>query len=287
MGKISKGNFDVKVDISSKDELENLSNYFNQMVYSLKKANTQVNQIQQNIVHFDRLMTIGQLMASISHEIKNPLNSIMVTADILQMKCSDEEKKKQLGHYLEDIVSDTIKIRDIVDQTLSFSKSGELKIEDICADEFMENLEVYTKRIIFFNNEVGFNIQKLKEFCKYKLRFNRVSLEQIFVNILKNAVEAIPEGRKGFISINVEYEDNFMIFYVKDNGRGIPKEQLPYIFKDFYTTKTSGTGLGLAIVKNLLEEFGGNIKVESKENKGSTFIIKIPAKICRDNQDNI
>jgi signal transduction histidine kinase len=286
MKAVAVGDYTKKVEINSNDELERLSKYFNHMVYSLKQANNQIDKMHGNLIHTDRLITIGQLMASISHEIKNPLNSIMLTADILQMKYNDKIAQDELFKYLDNIIQDSEKIINIIDQTLSFSKVAKFQSETICADEFMEILEIYANRIIFSNSDVSFYVQKLDNFCKYKIKFNRISLEQVFINLLKNAVEAIEEGKKGFISIHVEYKDNYLYFYIQDNGKGIKEEQLKYIFKEFFTTKTEGTGLGLSIVKNLLEEFDGSISVESKENKGTVFTIKLPVEICPESENN-
>lgn len=272
---VSNGDLNTRVRIHSKDELERVSKYFNLMVYSMKRANRKIDQMHQNMIHSDRLMTIGQLMASISHEIKNPLNSIMITADILQMKCSDPEKKKQLGHYLENIVEDSSKIQHIVDQTLSFSRIEQPVIDQICVDEFMQNIEVYAERIIFMNNNVVFNVQKLREECQSSIRFNRVSLEQIFINILKNAFESF-DGGDGEVNVVVDVGDKSAYFQISDNGHGIPLAAREHVFEEFYTTKNYGTGLGLSIAKKLIEDFDGTIRFESEEGVGTTFVIQLP-----------
>lgn len=282
MEAVSEGDLATYVVINSNDELEHVAEYFNRMVYSLNKVNSQIDKIHQNMIHSDRLMTIGQLMASISHEIKNPLNSIMITADILQMKCADEEKKKQLGHYLENIVEDSTRIQHIVDQTLSFSRIGKHDIDEICVDDFMRSIEAYAERIIFSSDNVRFEVQKIDSLCEYTIRFNRVSLEQIIVNILKNAVESIDDDKNGFVSVAVSREKDNIIFQIEDNGSGISALAKEHIFEEFYTTKKSGTGLGLSIAKNFIEEFDGTIKFESEEGKGTLFTISLPASNDKD-----
>ncbi len=276
MQKVSKGNLNTRVVISSKDELERLAKYFNIMVHSLNKATNEINRMHQNLIYTDRLMTIGQLTAAISHEIKNPLNSIMLNADILQIKCSNCSAKENIDRYLNNIINDSEKIKKIVDQTLSFSKSQTYQLDEICLDEFTDRLEMYVKQIIFNNSNVNFKVKKVLGSCLHRIRFNRIKLEQIFINLIKNAVEACDNKKDAFVEITVDIENDFAIFAVKDNCKGIPKEALPHIFKEFYTTKTGGTGLGLSIVKDSLEEQGVEYFIETKEDLGTSFVMKFP-----------
>ncbi len=276
MQRISKGDLNARVEINKKDELGRLARYFNRMVKSLNKANDEVSRMHQNLLYSDRLMTIGQLTEAISHEIKNPLNSIMLSVDLLKIKCEDYQVKEEIYSHLENIIIDSEKIKKIIDETLSFSRRQTYQLDEIDLEEFTGILELYAKRIIFKNSNVNFIVKKLYEPCECYIRFNRIKLEQIFVHIIKNSVEACIDRNDGLVEIEIDRKDNLAIFKIKDNGKGIPREALPHIFKEFYTTKKDGTGLGLSIVKELLEEIGVEYFIETKEGAGTTFVIKLP-----------
>jgi signal transduction histidine kinase len=120
-----------------------------------------------------------------------------------------------------------------------------------------------------------------EEIMQCKLKVNKTSMEQVFINLLKNAVESIPEDRKGQVNLIIrQEEDSLVTFIVEDNGIGIPKSVQKNIFSQFYTTKKQGTGLGLSIVKELVEFHDGSITVSSEEGEGTRFIIKLPASDC-------
>jgi signal transduction histidine kinase len=280
MKEVAKNNFNVKVNINSRDELEKLSKYFNHMVYSLKKANRQLDSFQKSLIHTDRLMTVGQLTASLSHEIKNPLNSIMVTSDLLYAKCEQMNDPYYLK-LIDNIINDAERIRDIISQTLNFSKFDNTGLQPITVKNLLTNILVYTGRILFDNDKVNFDVHADEEIMQCKLKVNKTSMEQVFINLLKNAVESIPEDRKGQVNLIIrQEEDSLVTFIVEDNGIGIPKSVQKNIFSQFYTTKKQGTGLGLSIVKELVEFHDGSITVSSEEGEGTRFIIKLPASDC-------
>jgi len=275
----NNNNFDVKVEIKSGDELELLANNFNHMVNTLNNANKTIDSMHKSTIHNDRLMTIGNLTASISHEIKNPLNSIMINSDIVMEYCKKNVKDNKLKKFLESIIEDAQRIKDIIDQTLNFSRYETSNQEKINIKNFIKSIEIYSKRILFDRESINFKIIDETDVNLY-IKGNKTNIEQMIINILKNAVESISDYRKGEIIFSIAQRGEFIEFRVADNGRGIPKDKMELIFKEFYSTKTNGTGLGLSIVKEIVEKHNGVLEIDSEEGIGTNVTIKIP--ICKD-----
>jgi signal transduction histidine kinase len=275
MAAVSNGNFDITMHTNSGDEIESLSEYYNAMVNSLKTASETLNKMHRNMMHTDRLMTVGQITAAISHEIKNPLNSILIQADILKANIQNLDIRDTLVK-IEGIIGDCEKISKIINQTLNFSKNIPENWEIIDVGRFLRDLRLFSRRIFFDTNNISLHIKDKRSNLYTKIYFNRVYLEQIFINLLKNAADAVAAKGQGEIILEVDNADEFIIFNVIDNGIGIEEDKIKYIFNEFYTTKQDGTGIGLAIVKYIIEMYKGHIEVKSKVGQGTTFTVKIP-----------
>jgi signal transduction histidine kinase len=280
MAQVSNGNFDTIIHFNSGDEMESLSEYYNLMVSSLKNASETLNKMHRNMIHTERLMTVGQITAAISHEIKNPLNSILIQADLLKSNIQNLDIRDTLIK-IEGIIADCEKISKIINQTLNFSKNIPESWEIIDVGKFLRDLQLFSRRIFFETNDIDFKIIDKRSNLYTKIYFNRVYMEQVFINLLKNAADAIAPKGSGTITLEVSNADDFITFILTDNGMGIAEEKIKYIFNEFYTTKQDGTGIGLAIVKYILDIYNGSIKVKSTVNVGTTFTVKIP--IYKDN----
>jgi len=216
----------------------------------------------------ERLRMIGILAAEMAHEIKNPLASIKTFTTYLPEKSKDpvflEQFKKVVG-------SEVDKIDKIVKELLDFSKpkSPEMKPVEIrmivthCIDLFQN--EFSKKRIEVASNGIASSLRILGD---------KSQLEQAMMNILLNSVESMEEG--GELEVTVSKENDFARIEIQDTGKGIPKEDLPYIFDPFFTKKDEGTGLGLAITHRIIEEHKGKISVASEVGKGTTFTVELP-----------
>jgi signal transduction histidine kinase len=283
MKKVTENDLNSKVKIDSRDEFELISKYFNNMVSSLKNANETIDNMHKNLIHSDRLSTIGQLTASLSHEIKNPLNSIMIASDLLAMKCEMAKKGKNVNieetlKHIDNIVNDTIRIKNIIDQTLNFSRLNTDQKQVVSVRSFLETISIYVKRILFDYEKIKFRLETMNPEGDCLLNINKTNIEQVFINILKNAMESIPEDRAGEILLKVycTSDQEYIVFKIIDNGSGIPVEQMDKIFNEFYTTKKNGTGLGLPIAKDLIEQHNGKLMIESTVNVGTEVTIMLP-----------
>jgi len=269
MQEVANNNLEVRMDVHTEDEFGRMSRLFNFMVYSLRKSFKTISSIHKNMMHNDRLMTIGTLTAAVSHEIKNPLNSIMLNTDILSMKCRDQKD------YCEKIMSDAERIKDIIDNTLNFSRfDDEHNRSEINMNSFMADVRLYADRTILKWTDIPLVMDLHEDLGT--LRANPVHLEQIIINLIRNAVEAVEESESPRLWLSAVRDDKYVEIKITDNGKGIPEQIKEMVFNEFYTTKATGTGIGLYIVKELVQKYSGEIDFVSSPGKGTTFIIKLP-----------
>lgn len=258
---------------------------------------------QTHLVQTEKMATVGQLTAGVAHEIKNPLNFIMMgmegvingidayekiidAYESLKTSLSKEELEKieQLKEKLDynyfryecDSLSKSIaegaeSIHEITKSLNNFSYfSGK---EKVLADvnKGLESTLVLLKNQYKYKAEVEIDLGKLPEIKCFPGKLN-----QVYVNLISNATQAIED--QGKIEISTFLENNFVVISIKDNGKGMSKDQLDKIFNPFYTTKPigKGTGLGLPISKNIIDEHEGRIIVDSEQGVGTEFKIYLP-----------
>ena len=242
--------------------------YFNGEFFLMKRDLT-----YRRYAYVEKMKAIGELVSGIAHQLNSPLNSIiLLTQNILEG--ADERE----GDWIEDIKiieKQAHHMRSVIEKILNYVKFSETKTEFCLMDVVDEVVELYNntlqKHKIVVKPERG-----KKEICEFCSFFgDKSGLEQIIVNLITNAVDAMPNG--GTIKISCKIEGSELILAVEDNGIGIPKENLRRIFQPFFSTKgTRGSGLGLAIVQRIVEEHKGQILVHSTPGKGTTFILKFP-----------
>lgn len=234
--------------------------------------------LEKQLIHTQKMESIGTLAAGIAHEVGNPLASISALVQIVQRATEDNFIIDKLELIKKQVNRISKIIRDLVD--FSRPSNYELKITDINENikEAVEIVKVGKKaKNIEFKTVLKENIPLLSLVAD--------QIQQVFVNILINAVDAIAERQQhskldfnGEIKITTDIDDENLIIYFKDNGIGIPEDFQPKIFEPFFTTKKEGkgTGLGLWVSYGIIKSFQGEIIVKSKLEKGTTFIIKLP-----------
>ena len=228
--------------------------------------------LEEKLHHSERLASLGEMVASVSHEIKNPLGIVRSTAEILNKRL----KKLAPGneHLAEIIVTETGRLDEIVSEFLDFAKpqlpeftSTSLNDLLLKVTEFMQ--PEFTRRKIELKKQLNSSISPMD--------LDPNLLYRAFLNLLINAIQAMPEGGTITLTSNPSpATKKSAVITISDTGKGIPKEKQDIIFTPFYTDKNRGTGLGLAIVQNIIEGHNGSIKVESEEGQGTTFIISLP-----------
>lgn len=230
---------------------------------NVKKTHRLTQSLQKNqeeLIKNERLSAIGELSAKIAHDIRNPLNNIKLSTDIIGKKISDEKLKR----YFEKIDNNIFRISHQVNDVLDFLNNSQIKKEDI-------NIRNLIKTSIE-NITIPENISVEISDSVFKVNCDPVQIDRVISNLILNSIQAIG-AKKGKITVSIEDKDSWCFITVEDSGIGIDPENKDKIFEPLFTTKTHGTGLGLSTVKNIVEAHQGSIKVESNPTR---FIIKIP-----------
>jgi len=233
----------------------------------LKDKLEEVMRLEEQLIQSGKLEAIGQLSAGFAHEIKNPLSSIQATNELIEDECIDNKDVKE---FIDIQKKELNRLKELLDQFLNFAKPSAIENEPLNLIELLDNLMKLIKTqkkygISFINNLDNNNL---------KIRGDSKKLYQVFLNLVLNAIESI--DKDGKVDIILENDDKYLIVKIKDDGEGIEKEHLSQIFNPFFTTKEKGTGLGLSIAFKIIEQHKGRIKVNSKRNEGTEFIIKFP-----------
>lgn len=228
---------------------------------------TEMKKMEEQMMHSEKLASLGRLTAGITHEIGNPLTSVFSFVQILKEMEQDQFKKESL----ETIFFHIGRIADILKQLSGFSKTPPVELKPWKINSLIESslsLIQYDKR--------AKDITIVRDFRPDipEITTDGNQLSQVIVNIILNAVDAMPDG--GTLTIRSRLKDNSIVIDFEDTGTGIPKENLSRIFDPFYTTKEKGTGLGLAVSYSIIRKLNGSLTVESEINRGSRFAITLP-----------
>src|SRR5208282_1322963 len=288
---IAAGHFDQEVQSSPQHgEIALLADSFNTMLKSLRQMRgdleewgrtleEKVNQrseelftMQARVAQSERLASLGILAAGVAHEINNPLGAVMaLTALTLEDLKEDDPNRENL----QEVVRQSERCRDIVKGLLQFSRHSKVNPELADLNTILQDtLSLVTKQAQFLNVTVAVNYDPQLP----PVMADKSELEEVFMNILINATQAMQE--RGTITITTRHSaaDNSVEVLISDTGCGVPPDKIDKLFHPFFTTKESGqgTGLGLSIAYGIITSHHGSISVESEVGKGSTFKIRLP-----------
>ena len=227
--------------------------------------------IQKQMANTERLAALGKLASKVAHELNNPIDGIMRYINLAKRTISEEGLTKPV-EYLEHASMGLKRMVQIITELLEFSRSRYSALEDAPLDKIIDDA---IKFIEPKAAAAGIEIERQYQAGLPKARSG--NLFQVFCNLLKNAVDAMPDGGKATISCGVA-EDNVAIIKFRDTGAGFAPENSEAIFEPFFTTKTGGkgTGLGLAICRDIIEKYGGKITAENAPDVGSIFTVCLP-----------
>src|SRR3989338_10347750 len=268
-GKVAQGDFEAEINYASNDELGILVKDFNQMVQDLKKLHSQ-------LLQCDRLASLGTLSAGVAHEIKNPL--AIIIQGLAFLRASMPEGDAIAIDAVERIEKAGMRAANIVRDLLSFSRQNPpaLEAQNIAA-VIEDTLPLVEHQIKLKNIKILRRVSADLPFVKV----DNSQMKQAFINIILNAVEAMPRG--GTITIAVEKpktqaESSNLEIRFTDSGCGITEENLHKVFDPFFSTKQKqgGTGLGLSVTKGIIEGHNGTVEIESKLGEGTTVIVRLP-----------
>lgn len=256
---VAQGDLSAEVPVVGSDEIGQLARSFNRMIHDLAQA-------QEQLVRSQRLAAIGQLAGSMSHELRNPLSVLRSSAYYLRSRLgtSDEKVHKHLNIIEQEIVNSDKIITDLLDFSRTKPPTLQRTFLNYIVEESLERVEVPESVKLVLQLGEGLP----------PLRADTFQLEQVVVNLLTNAIQAMPQG--GVLTVRTGRQDDALTLETSDTGCGIEPENLSRIFEPLFTTKSRGIGLGLAISKTLVENHGGTITVDSVPGQGTTFTITLP-----------
>ncbi|RMD87515.1 MAG: PAS domain S-box protein [Calditrichaeota bacterium] len=213
----------------------------------------------------EKLTAMGELASGVAHEIRNPLNAISIIAQRLNVEFTPTENQEEYRDLVNSVISETKRVGSIIQRFLEFARPPKLNLQRLCLNQ------VIAQAVKLVENEAkekGIQL-KFEKGEKVELFIDGNQMEQVFLNLLQNSLQATPAG--GAITVRVFKMDHEAVVEVSDTGEGIPPENLNRIFDLYFTTKPEGTGMGLSLSHRIVTEHGGRIEVTSKVNEGSTF----------------
>ncbi|MBM4177019.1 MAG: HAMP domain-containing protein [Ignavibacteria bacterium] len=286
---IATGDYKKEIHLEAPREIENLATSINQMAKELEtekeeleawgeklekkvqQRTEEIKKIHSQLFRSEKLASIGKLAAGVAHEINNPLTGILTNASLLKDDLTDDDPRKE---DVEVIVKETIRCREIVKRLLDFARQTKPQKKLTNLNSLIDNIILLVRNQTSFRN---IEIEKHVVTDFPELMVDPDQIQQVFINLILNASEAMPNGGKLNIELNKSNEETVSIMF-SDTGIGIPEHLKEKIFDPFFTTKESGTGLGLSITYGIIEQHGGNINLTSTPGEGTTFEISLPLK---------
>ncbi|KAF0146068.1 MAG: integral membrane sensor signal transduction histidine kinase [Nitrospirae bacterium] len=268
--KTGRGDFSSLVIPAEEDEVGVLVNTFNKMEQDLIARDAELGRKNEELLQGKKLASIGTLASGVAHELNNPLNNIYLSAQVLSKEIDEETCLPIVRETVKDIFSQTLRVKRIVGDLLEFAreKPPDLKKVNIVSviNEVLKQMSASGE---LYNSKYDIDAPEEMEILA-----DRHLMEQVFINLFTNAVDAM--DRSGLLHIRVNAADTSVQIKVSDTGKGILSKDITRIFDPFFTTKEKGTGLGLAIVYSIIKKHNGKIEADSEPYKGTAFTITLP-----------
>lgn len=266
LSEISIGHKHEPIHWKSNDEIGSLIKEYNKMIGALEES-------AQKLARSERESAWREMAKQVAHEIKNPLTPLKLGVQLLDKSWREKDPnfEKKFEKFSKSFIEQIDSLSLIASEFSNFAKMPDTPFENVDLVKLIE------KTINVFDQtedlEIIYTVNTTKDVI---VRGGKDHLLRIFNNLVKNAIEAIPDFRKGRIQITLEEKGKNVLIKIADNGKGIPDKLQESIFNHNFTTKSSGTGLGLAFVKQAVENMYGSIRFETEPNRGTTFYITLP-----------
>jgi len=294
---VSNMQLDHPIEIHSSEELSQLAQSFNAMRGHLKQAMAELNDLnqgletkvrertdqlevaQRKLIQADRLASLGQLAASVAHEINNPISGVLNLSMLMQRIIKDggipAERLPEFRKYLSQVAAETSRAGRIVSDLLAFSRRSKPAAAEADLNRIVDTtLSLVDHKLRLINIE----IEKELASGLPTIVCDAPQIQQVVINLVLNASESMTGKPKGKVSVRTRRSPEGVVLEVQDNGEGIPRENLSKIFDPFFTTKEEGkgVGLGLAVVYGIVKSHGGDVEVNSTPKVGTVFRVTLP-----------
>jgi signal transduction histidine kinase len=236
-------------------------------------------QVQADLAHLSRVATMGELTASLAHEIRQPIAAAMTNAKTcLRWLGRDYPNVEEACEAAARMVKDVTRAADIISSISMLFKKGALQRERVDVNELIREM------IVLMRSEANrYSVSIRTELAPDlpKVMADRIQLQQVFMNLMLNGVDAMKETTGGGeLTIMSEADGGQLLISVSDTGVGLPAEQADQIFRAFFTTKDNGTGMGLPISRSIIESHGGRLWAAGASGRGATFQFTLPATVA-------
>ena len=260
------GGINQTIDYRKKDEIGSLVKSYNRMVDELEKS-------AEKLAKSERETAWREMARQIAHEIKNPLTPMKLSVQHLQRAWDDkaEDWESYFKRVSDTLIAQINSLSSIADEFAQFARMPQSKLKNVdVVKRIIKSVELFR-----ISEESKIELQgETKE--AIHVFIDEEQIQQVFNNILKNAIQSVPKSRKPKVVVDINKEEHDVIISFEDNGSGIDPQISERLFQPNFTTKTSGMGLGLAISKSIIDSSGGKIWYETKPDKGSTFYLSLP-----------
>jgi two-component system NtrC family sensor kinase len=297
--RLAKGDLGYQIELQAHDEIGDLATSFNTMSLRLRAANEEIvawaktleDRVEQKtselkrtleeVLHVEKMASVGKLAAVVAHEINNPLSGILTYAKLLRKWLergqTEGDKKQEALQCLDLIAEESRRCGELVKNLLTFSRTAPLNIESSDLNAIVERCMMLIRHQL----ELA-NIQLQLELSEGlpQVQCDPSQIEQVVLALVMNAIDAMPRGGNLWLQTGMGEFAQEVVIKVRDDGIGITPELLSRIFEPFLTTKESGhgVGLGLAVSRSIIERHKGKIEVQSEVGKGTTFTVRLPLK---------
>ncbi len=267
MSNIQLGQSNELINYNGKDEIGKLVKEYNRMIIELTES-------AKRLAESEREDAWREMAKQVAHEIKNPLTPMKLSIQHLQMRWSlfdEEERHRRFDTFAKNLIQQIDTLSAIAGEFSSFAKLGETDFKEIDLRQIIKSaVDVYS-----LTNGVEVLFESDHDLLVYA---DKDQMLRVFNNLIKNAIQAIPAKKDGVVRVYTIFDNNLLKIVIEDNGKGISKDNYSRIFVPNFTTKNSGMGLGLAMVQKIIENMGGQIYFETKENVGTKFILELKGK---------
>ncbi|MGA8213486.1 MAG: ATP-binding protein [Candidatus Sulfotelmatobacter sp.] len=270
MEKVSEGNLDVAVSFSQRnDEIGDLGRNFNHMMQQLRESREEIERLHRTqMSRAEHLATLGELATGLAHEIRNPLAGI---AGVIEIVGRDLPPTSPARAVVKDVRLEITRISRTLTDLLETARPRRPEVRSSDLNTTVEHAVMLARQQVL-SRPIKIELQKASDLPE--VEHDSDQIHQVILNLLLNAVQAI--DREGKVCVEIEGRDGYAMVVVSDTGRGISPQNLPNIFRPFYTTKGNGTGLGLSLAHRIVEDHHGRIEVSSTVGNGSRFTVLLP-----------
>lgn len=246
----------------------------NKAYQELSESHQKLKESQESLIQAEKLTSLGQLAASVAHEVNNPLSGILMYTQLLIKKLTNDSMPKQTAlEYLSKMESEIIRAAKIVFNLLDFARQSPPSFQEVNINEIVNrSMELASHTAKLQHVQVVRNLDRATPMAMG----DPDQLQQVFTNLILNAIQAMPDG--GTVTLHTAVDGSQIKVEVQDTGHGISPENMRRLFTPFFTTKreVKGVGLGLAVAYGIVQRHKGSIEVQSKEREGSTFTVLLP-----------